>query len=675
MVRRSLPTEDLTYVPALDGLRAFAVVAVLLYHAGFGWARGGFLGVSVFFTLSGFLITSLLLREWNRTGSIDAVSFWSRRLRRLTPAAWTTLVMILTLGVAGAWDTSQLRQVRSEIWWALTDLLNIHFVVTGTSYADAFSSPSPLEHFWSLAVESQFYVALLIIVGVTLALTRGRSPKKRLNRIVMVLLIAAVISIALNFALARSSIHRAYFGTDTRAAEMIVGALLACATLRRLRIPNPDIRRGVRVAGPIALGALCALIGLATLDSQWLYPAGFLATATSSAVLILALLQGGRLSRLMEHRSLVYIGRISYGIYVLHWPIFIWLSPGRTGLSLWPLFALRMVIVLALSALLFHFVETPIRLRTWPSHRALLTSAVLIPIALISAILLITRDLPPPPSYLVDRNIGDILENNVKTTTSSVDQSQPDQTTSTVPAVRRPTRILLIGDSIAASLESALSEELEAKGVAFASIATPGCGVVTGDPSTAPNKPIVEFGGSRIADCSAQIPIKQTNAVRSFDPDLVLVISTWESISRTVDGTWYEFGTSASDAILEDLYRQTDDRLTTNGAAVAWALMPDTVKGNQITATGPSTSELERFEHHRELLRRISDELPGSTTLDLAGTVCPSTPCPEQVNGLVLRPTDGMHFDDPQAAKFVADALTRQMLDLDLNKMAPGKGG
>jgi peptidoglycan/LPS O-acetylase OafA/YrhL len=149
-------TSRLNHLPALDGIRGVAVAAVLLFHAGFSWAKGGYLGVSIFFTLSGFLITSLLVREWGSDHRIDLRAFWARRFRRLMPAALVTLAGVCVLAWALG-SHEQLHTLRLDVWAAVAYVANWRFLYAGRSYADLFAAPSPVQHFWSLAVEEQFY--------------------------------------------------------------------------------------------------------------------------------------------------------------------------------------------------------------------------------------------------------------------------------------------------------------------------------------------------------------------------------------------------------------------------------------------------------------------------------------------------------------------------------------
>ena len=213
--------EPFGHVPALDGLRALAVLVVLGYHGGVSWLGGGFIGVSAFFTLSGFLVTSLLLREWSGSGHIDLRRFWSRRFRRLLPASWATVFVVIAMGVLGAWAPGQLRSLRGGVPSAVAEVFNWHLIAEGTSYGSTVEPPSPLQHFWSLAVEQQFYVLLplVLLAGLWLAgrTVRGTQvPQRPLWTLGAVLALLAVASAASNWHFAQSSVDRAYLGTDSR---------------------------------------------------------------------------------------------------------------------------------------------------------------------------------------------------------------------------------------------------------------------------------------------------------------------------------------------------------------------------------------------------------------------------------------------------------------------------
>ena len=227
--------------PGLDGFRGVAVLGVLCFHAGFGWARGGYLGVSAFFTLSGFLIATLLLREREVTGTVRLRAFWARRARRLLPAGLLGLV----LAVAYAWvfvDPSQLASVRADVIACIGYVANWRFVFAGRSYAELFTAPSPVQHYWSLAVEEQFYLVFPLIVAAC-GLTRARSCAV----LATVLVVVGSASVLASFALrGPGGGDRVYYGTDTRAVELLAGALLAVVLVSVARRPGRGVAPGDR---------------------------------------------------------------------------------------------------------------------------------------------------------------------------------------------------------------------------------------------------------------------------------------------------------------------------------------------------------------------------------------------------------------------------------------------
>ena len=691
---RSTPApEPLGHVPALDGMRAVAVVAVMVFHGGFAVADGGFLGVSVFFTLSGFLITSLVLREWSATDGIDLRSFWSRRFRRLLAASWLTMALVVVMGALGAWDHSQMRDLRGDVPWSLAELANWHLIAKGTSYGASQSPPSPLEHFWSLAIEQQFYILLpLLLVGL---LVRGRgTPRRRLRSTLGVLAALGVASAVANGWFARTSIDRAYFGTDTRAAELIAGVLLAGFLLRRLRL-HGRIRQLALVAGAVGSVVLVALFHLADLTSRWLYPWGLLLTAACSAAVVVASLQNGPISRVLSLAPLVAIGRVSYGLYLLHWPVFLWLTPARTGLDspgaeAIALFALRMAVTSVAAIAMFRWIEQPVR-----SRRMLTTSQARVAVPCAAVLLLIsnfavTSGVPDEPDYLRPREPGDVDIREAPviaaptTTTEPPPTSAPLDTTQpptalgatvpapspapsvappppTTPPSRHPRRVLLVGDSVAASLQDGLGDALQARGITFATAAAPGCGVVTGDPADAAGNAL-----SFTSACNGAIPGLQTSSVAKARPDLVVAMSSWESSDRIVAGRWYEFGTPDATSMLHQLYGATIGRLSGRGAKVLLVNVAEFVAGESMPVDHDANR---RGALLNQIIADIGANAPGVDSFDLDGLVCPTSPCPTTVDGIVLRPRDGRHFAGAAAQRWVGERMADQIAALDLDRM------
>ena len=677
--------ESLGYVPALDGLRALAVLAVLGYHAGFDWLKGGFLGVSAFFTLSGFLVTSLLLREWDRSDSVDLSRFWSRRFRRLLPASWSVIAAVVLLGVLGAWTDGQLRSLRLDVPTTLGEVYNWRLIIEGVSYEDTVAAPSPLKHFWSLAVEQQFYVLLPLLLAAVFAFatrrrrtagsapTRGTSP---LVVLVVVFAVLAAVSMFANWAFARTSVDRAYLGTDTRAAEMLIGALVAVLASRRLRARSDPVRRFAVGAGVVGLVVLGLLASTTALEVRWLYPWGLAANAICTTAVIMAVLQRSWLATAMSVGPLVYIGRISYGVYLVHWPVFLVLTPQRTGWNDALLLAVRVGLTIAIAALSYQFWERPVRsgdlLSTATVRRAVPAAAVL----LVLGTLLVTSGLPPEPDYLrteeeVELEVREVPSTAASPTpepatepTDAVDVPSPEAPATTAPAPELPppvraSRVLFLGDSIAASLEDDLGDVLVDLGVSYGAAAAPGCGLITGFPTDEQGR-VSEM----TRPCDDAIPRRQLETVAEVEPDLVVAMSSWEMTNREVDGVWYPFGSPESDEVLLGLFDETVNRLTATGAKVALVLMPEVVEGRE-QAVGPE--EVERGRHLNELLEQVAQRNPGRvTTIDLASRVCPQEPCPTVVDGMELRGLDGRHFDDPAAARLVSTWLAADALALDL---------
>ena len=380
----------LPYMPGLDGLRALAVAAVLLYHAGLPWIPGGFLGVDVFFVVSGYLITSLLLAEWGARGQVDLKVFWLGRARRLLPAAF--LVIAATLAFAVAFLPGEVAGLRSDALASFGYVNNWYLIFEHESYFEAVGRPSPLRHLWSLAVEEQFYVLWPPLLAVGLGMGALRYRRRRLLSAVVV---GAAASALLMAVLYRPEVDpsRVYYGTDTRAAGLLVGAALAflwapwrapgrvevpeepgrpaAARHGRTRRPGRFRRRWgwtvpalLDALGFIALGGLvwsCLRLGE---YQPSLYRGGFALVAITTAALIAAVVHPrARLGAgLLGRQPLRWIGQRSYGIYLWHWPVFMVTRPHLdVPLDGLPLLLVRLVVTGALAHLSYRYVETPIR--------------------------------------------------------------------------------------------------------------------------------------------------------------------------------------------------------------------------------------------------------------------------------------------------------------------------
>ncbi len=368
----------LAYLPALDGVRAFAVVAVMLFHGGVPHMAGGFMGVDAFFVLSGFLITSLLIGEWRQTLTIKLGAFWARRARRLLPALLMMLLfvaffasVIVPKGTYGA--------LRLDALSTLLYVSNWHFILVNSNYFNETATTSPLLHTWSLAVEEQFYLIWPLVVLGVMYFTRSL-------KVLFALCVAAAIASAVWMHAVYDhglNTNRAYLGTDTRSQCLFIGCALAVALvlmaqrsheqgrLEQGRAVAPGSSAGLAVCG--VLGIVGALARGGDLDRHHVRRRRSRTRAASSSsgssvgAVILAVVAAPRsiVPRFLSLTPIRYVGRISYGLYIWHWPIFIWLNHERTGLLGWQLFAVRVAVTFAVSVVSFHLVERPIRMGTF----------------------------------------------------------------------------------------------------------------------------------------------------------------------------------------------------------------------------------------------------------------------------------------------------------------------
>jgi peptidoglycan/LPS O-acetylase OafA/YrhL len=358
------------HIRALDGLRGAAVLLVVLSHMVPDAAPGGFLGVDLFFVLSGFLITSLLVGEWETTGGIALGRFWVRRARRLVPALLLVLAFVLLVGLLTGTDAERHRLGLDGLS-SLFYVANWRFIASGQSYVMQFivAEPSPLRHMWSLAIEEQFYLVWpLVVLVVGLVARRVWRPHPRALRAALAVTCAVLglASVAWMWSEAGTdaSLDRLYYGTDSRAFVLLAGALVGA-----LSVGRPQLRGLMR---PVAIGfgivagsALLVATAMVETGDRWLYRGGFAAIALVLVLLLLGAAQEGPnpLGWLLRLRPLVGLGLISYGVYLWHWPMVVWLTPDRTGLDGVALFVMRAGLTLAASLLSYRFLEQPIRRR------------------------------------------------------------------------------------------------------------------------------------------------------------------------------------------------------------------------------------------------------------------------------------------------------------------------
>ncbi|MGI9665928.1 MAG: acyltransferase family protein [Acidimicrobiia bacterium] len=367
-----VPPEKLPYMRGIDGLRAIAVMAVLFYHADFTWARGGFLGVEVFFVISGYLITSLLLVEWLRTGTIGLKQFWIRRARRLLPAVFLLLAVVSVLSILFYRDT--VHRMLADVLAASGYVTNWYLIVEDVSYFETFGRPPLLQHLWSLSLEEQFYVLWPLIFTFGMALfsfKRRQTTIRAFLGLTIVGIIASTALMAMKY-VPYEDPSRVYYGTDTRAAGILVGVALSLVWIP-WRLNASLAFKKVRLLNVTGLGALAALLWILVAMDEFaplLYRGGFLITSVVTAIVIAVTVHpAARLGPILEARPLKWVGTRSYGIYLWHWPIFMLMRPGFDVIdNTYVVFAVRTALTFAIAEVSFRYVEAPIRhfgLRAW----------------------------------------------------------------------------------------------------------------------------------------------------------------------------------------------------------------------------------------------------------------------------------------------------------------------
>ncbi|MEG7280958.1 acyltransferase family protein [Bacillus sp. 0909A] len=353
-------TQHHRYITGLDGLRAFAVLAVIAYHLNFNWANGGFIGVDIFFVLSGYLITSIILPAHGNDISLDFRDFWVRRMRRLLPAAYFMIISAVIWVVVC--NRELLHTVRGDAISSLFYMSNWWFIFHKLSYFDSFGSPSPLKNLWSLAIEEQFYMVwpMFLVAGMYIFKNRAK-------------LAAAVSLLALCSAVMMSVLYepggdpsRVYYGTDTRSFELLIGCAMALIWPMKRLSSNRLSNKLKRLLHVTELSAFCVLVLCVYFTDEYepfLYRGGMVLISTTAAVLIACVSHPSSfLGILLSWRPLRWLGTRSYGIYLWHYPVIVLSTPVREigNPVLWHIM-LKIIATFILAELSYHFIEKPIR--------------------------------------------------------------------------------------------------------------------------------------------------------------------------------------------------------------------------------------------------------------------------------------------------------------------------
>ena len=423
------------YVAGLDGLRALAVMTVMAFHLGWSFVPGGAFGVSLFFTLSGYLITQVMLADHDRAGKVDLKRFWTRRLRRLVPGSIVCLIAVTVVALFGLLEGDRLR---GDLFAALGYSANWRFATAGTTYAELFeSTPSPVLHFWSLAIEEQFYIIFPLLMVVLLRWRKLLVPTLAL------LTGASVAAMVLT-----SSRNLAYYGTHTRAAELLIGALLALVIPVSKQL-STAVQKIVATLGVVAFVAFVYIATNAHTSDAWLYQGGLSGFSLISSVLIIAVLVPGPLRLLMSSRPMVAIGRITYSLYLFHWPVFVVLNEDRMGFDGVALSLTRIAVTVLFACLSAWLIENPVRFRkvlrkpVWAGFG--MVAAMAATLVVMSAVS------TSPPTALAGVNAPDEI----------VQFAAPSSVVPSVPT-RDPLKVLVLGSEsiVADDVKSAIGDSI-----------------------------------------------------------------------------------------------------------------------------------------------------------------------------------------------------------------------
>ena len=649
---------QLGHLRGLDGLRGLAVVGVVAFHAGFGGMVGGYLGVSTFFTLSGFLIASLLFAGGNEHRGIVLRGFWGRRFRRLFPAAVVTIIAVLALFAPFVATPDQLATLRGDSIASLFNVANWWYIIEGSSYGELFSAPSPLLHFWSLAIEEQFYLVFPLLLWAVIRVFGGR---RSIVGGFLALLAAGSLAWTLFGGLDDDHI---YFGTLTRSSELLLGGVLAVVmtqyATRRAMVDRRGLRWVLVLAGAAALGVQLWWWWGLDQATGWLYNGGFTGyAALTCLVIVAAAIPAGPVFRILAVTPMRWLGARSYAIYLIHWPLFLVARQTWGDANRWVITAGVVAASLLLAEVSFRLLERPIRygvLFTNP-RRAVAAMGV----SALAVLLLAFTVIPDDPEG-TRPDFEDELDRYEEllaapsgppaaaggNTTSTVAPSEDAEVEAEVeeePIPPAPVPVVgAYGDSTALAMSLALARWGESTGR---------LGSIVGDLRFGCGVPRYErFRVESVVEpdpVCLSWPQRWSEITAATDPDIVLLSSpAWSVPDAVIPGVGSY--SSIGDPVVDDFIRQefltAVDVLSASGALVVLVNWPEYGEWYDDGRADSVRRQAEpaRMARLHEIQREVAELRPGSAAvIEFAGWLGP------RAQDRVLR-ADGMHFTEEEFA-------------------------
>jgi peptidoglycan/LPS O-acetylase OafA/YrhL len=592
------------YVPGFDGLRGLLLPALLIYHHGFEGLPGAIFLVSMFFTLSGFLIGTLALAEHGRRGTISLTGFWERRIRRLLPAALVTLAAVVAM--ERIWGIGSSPRFDGDVVSALAYVANWRMAFSGADYAAIFSTESPVQHFWSLSIEEQFYLLFpLAFVGL-MRMTRGRW-----GVVGLVLGAAAAASFAAAWVVAdrRGNSGLAYYATYTRASEILFGVALAFVVatkpVARL-VASPAAARAIGWLGIAGLAGQAWLWRNVGLTDPFVFRGGTILNATCTALCIVACLspRPGLLVRTFDLWPVRNFGKLTYGVYLIHWPLFLVVDEERTGLGTWPLFVLRCALTVALAVASYHYLEAPFRTAERVPRRRLAPLLVAPMLALLAVLVVV----PPGRSEVLDLAAID-GEGSPGTAEAVVPQSGDEASAA---------RVLLVGDSVAWSALHGLEVWNEQHDEQVLVDAYYAIGCTVGEAGEVRALGILEQPFETCLRFRDQLPAQLAAA----DYDAIVVLMGQKDLTdRRIDGVWTHLGEPRFDRWFRTQVDALADLLAAEGAPVLWSTAAHLrlARANDPTSNWQDYPDNDpaRVDRLNQIVREQLAERPGFTVLEV----------------------------------------------------------